>query len=211
MHWDINHCWVPMFHLQFPTDESQWRLCNIHLCNQENKSQTQQAQVVRTWRAKGLTHSRSLSLCFFLFFYERDIEWICIKITSRSRKAAWYNRTGETSDRCFPGSMLSHISNPKTHVPQRAPQTKQVCWGPALSNWSETAWWLAHTCVGKFKNGKAHQALEIYGGGWVIAVKTDSLPSSWPAGAVTGGAGKLGRIGEHWAITSLLYITILRL
>lgn len=42
---------------------------------------------------------------------------------------------------------------PKNAHPSAKPQRKQVCWGPALSNPSETPWWLVHTCVGNFKNG----------------------------------------------------------
>lgn len=70
------------------------------------------------------------------------------------------------------------------------PQTKQVCWDPALSNPSETPSWLAHTCVGKLRNGREDQTWEIYAADWVIVVKTNRLLSSWTAG-VAGCGGKL--------------------
>lgn len=186
-YWDLSQSWIPMSKLRPITTMSHWlrsmrtlSCASLRLWDPTNQPQTQQAHLARISTVRVVL---SINGCIYYsvvtvaFCSMHGLIWLL-----ELKKTPWYNQAGEMPDRCSCYLMFS-ISN--TH-PSVKPQSKQVCRGPALSNQSETPWWLVHTCVGKFKNGKEVRTWEIYG---VFVVKGRQTVQQFACGCYRGCGG----------------------
>ena len=137
--------------------------------------QARRARLTRVREVKGPSRNASYywSVVTVALGSTHRLTWL-----HRTRTTPWYDPAGEMLRWMRRVIWCYWIPNTR---PSARPPTKQVCWGPALSDCSEThrddsftpAWGSSGREVGTW---------EIYGG--VNVAETDWRFSSWPAGAV---------------------------